>query len=86
MLTVQIRDRQLCFSMGVPVVVNDQDYDVEELTMDDFPEGEAEVARYIILSVELNQAGKLDQHTRYTANDVQSRICISDTARLESCR
>jgi hypothetical protein len=42
--------------MGVPVVINDADYDVEELMMDDFPDDEPATARYIILSVELNQA------------------------------
>lgn len=44
--------------MGVPVVINDQDYDVEELTMDDFPDDEPATARYIMLSVELNQVCK----------------------------
>jgi hypothetical protein len=53
-----IRDRQLCLSTGTPMVINDLDHDVEELTMDDFPDESLDTARYIILQAELNQAGE----------------------------
>jgi hypothetical protein len=33
---VQIRDRQLALAIGVPMVINDLDCDVEELTFNDF--------------------------------------------------
>lgn len=78
-LILQIRDRQLCFSMGVPVVINDADYDVEELTMDDFPDDEAAIARYIILSVELNQAGECAGLPKSSTDETQSLRCIFAT-------
>jgi hypothetical protein len=40
------------------MVINDLDHDVEELTMNDFPDESLDTARYIILQAELNQAGE----------------------------
>ena len=57
-LTGKIRDRQLCLSTGTPMVINDLDHDVEELTMDDISDESLDTARYIILQAELNQAGE----------------------------
>jgi hypothetical protein len=57
-LTRKIRDRQLCLSTGTPMVINDLDHDVEELSMEDFPDENLDTARYVILQVELNRAGE----------------------------
>lgn len=40
------------------MVINDLDHDVEDLTMEDFPDESPETARYMIAQVGLNQAGK----------------------------
>lgn len=44
------------------MVINDVDHDVEELTLEDFPDETLDTARYIILQVELNQAGMSFTH------------------------
>lgn len=51
-----IRDRQVSLSTGPPMVINDIDFDVEDLTMDDFPDEPPETARYIIAQASLNKA------------------------------
>ena len=76
--------------VGVPMVINDLDCDVEDLTLDDFPFEPVETANYIIGQVELNrEAAKLffcycspsilhlsaDPETRYEAQqDVQTTL------------
>lgn len=51
-----IRDRQVSLSTGPPMVISDIDFDVEDLTMDDFPDEPPETARYMIAQVSLNKA------------------------------
>ncbi|KIN07227.1 hypothetical protein OIDMADRAFT_108224, partial [Oidiodendron maius Zn] len=83
-----IQDRQLVLIVGVPIVINDLDCDVEDLTLDDFPSEPVETANYVIGQVGLNhEAAKLffcycspsilylnaDPETRYKAQqDVQT--------------
>ncbi|EKJ73181.1 hypothetical protein FPSE_06605 [Fusarium pseudograminearum CS3096] len=43
-----VRDRQIAISTGTPMVINDMDYDVEELVMDDLIDESAETAQYIV--------------------------------------
>ncbi|KAJ4269932.1 hypothetical protein NW762_001603 [Fusarium torreyae] len=50
-----IRDRQVSISTGTPMAINDLDHDVEELTVQDFPDEAPETAQYIISQVELNK-------------------------------
>ncbi|KAI1610996.1 fungal-specific transcription factor domain-containing protein [Exophiala viscosa] len=50
-----IRDRQVCLSTGPPMSINDLDCDVEDLTMEDFPDESPETAQYIIGQVSLNK-------------------------------
>jgi hypothetical protein len=40
------------------MVINDLDFDVEDLTMDDFLDESPETARYMISQASLNKAGK----------------------------
>ncbi|KAM0414486.1 hypothetical protein ACHAPD_007742 [Fusarium lateritium] len=58
-LTKQVRDRQIAISTGTPMVINDMDYDVEELVVEDLVDESAETAQYIVAQVKLNKAGKL---------------------------
>ncbi|OQU98289.1 Fungal specific transcription factor domain-containing protein [Cladophialophora immunda] len=51
-----IRDRQVCLSTGAPMVINDLDHDVEDLTIEDFPDESPETAQYIIAQASLNKA------------------------------
>ena len=45
----QIRDRQLASGMGKPMMIDDRDCDVEELTVDDFVDGEpSETSNFIV--------------------------------------
>ncbi|OAP56667.1 hypothetical protein AYL99_08779 [Fonsecaea erecta] len=50
-----IRDRQVCLSLGPPMVINDLDFDVEDLTMDDFPNESIDTARYMVAQASLNK-------------------------------
>ncbi|KAF0640694.1 hypothetical protein FPSE5266_20193 [Fusarium pseudograminearum] len=50
-----VRDRQIAISTGTPMVINDMDYDVEELVMDDLIDESAETAQYIVAQVKLNK-------------------------------
>ncbi|KAG7419140.1 Cutinase transcription factor 1 alpha [Fusarium oxysporum f. sp. rapae] len=50
-----VRDRQIAISTGTPMVINDEDHDVEELADDDFPEETPETAQYIIAQVKLSK-------------------------------
>lgn len=40
------------------MVINDLDYDVEELVVQDFPEETPETANYMIAQAKLSKAGK----------------------------
>jgi hypothetical protein len=57
-LTKQVRDRQIAISTGTPMVINDLDYDVEELVVQDFPEEAPETAHYMIAQAKLSKAGR----------------------------
>lgn len=52
-----MRDRQIALAMGVPMVINDLDFDVEELTLDDFPDEPRDAALYIITQASLSRQG-----------------------------
>ncbi|KAH7171688.1 hypothetical protein DER46DRAFT_622571 [Fusarium sp. MPI-SDFR-AT-0072] len=60
-----VRDRQIAISTGTPMVINDEDHDVEELADDDFPEETPETAQYIIAQVKLS---KVDLRSYYFIN------------------
>ncbi|KAI8415757.1 hypothetical protein FOFC_05384, partial [Fusarium oxysporum] len=51
-----VRDRQIAISTGTPMVINDEDHDVEELVEEDFPEEAPETVQYIISQVKLSKA------------------------------
>ncbi|KAF5601767.1 d-lactate dehydrogenase (cytochrome) [Fusarium pseudocircinatum] len=51
-----VRDRQIAISTGTPMVINDQDHDVEELTQEDFSEEGPETVQYITSQVKLSKA------------------------------
>ncbi|QGI62734.1 hypothetical protein CEK26_006693 [Fusarium fujikuroi] len=51
-----VRDRQIAISTGTPMVINDQDHDVEELIEQDFAEEAPEIVQYIISQVKLSKA------------------------------
>ncbi|KAJ9425824.1 fungal-specific transcription factor domain-containing protein [Fusarium oxysporum] len=51
-----VRDRQIAISTGTPMVINDEDHDVEELIEEDFPEEAPETVQYIISQVKLSKA------------------------------
>ncbi|KAF8417392.1 fungal-specific transcription factor domain-containing protein [Tirmania nivea] len=48
-----IRDRQIAAAMGKPVLIQDEDCDVEELSMQDFPTEPKETALFMIETVRL---------------------------------
>jgi hypothetical protein len=50
-----VRDRQVSFSTGTPMVINEFDHDVEDLAMDDLREETPQTARYMIAQVTLNK-------------------------------
>lgn len=50
-----MRDRQVCLATGAPMVINDLDFDVEDLTLDDFPDENKEIALYVISQSLLNK-------------------------------
>ncbi|KAM0083358.1 hypothetical protein ACKRZS_004420 [Fusarium odoratissimum] len=54
-----VRDRQIAISTGTPMVINDEDHDVEELIEEDFPEEAPETVQYIISQVKLSKASKI---------------------------
>ncbi|KAH6988863.1 fungal-specific transcription factor domain-containing protein, partial [Ilyonectria sp. MPI-CAGE-AT-0026] len=70
---VYIRDRQVSLSTGPPMVISDIDFDVEDLTMDDFPDETLETARYIIAQVSLNKAAS-NMKTSFRAADNMSDL------------
>ncbi|QPC59950.1 hypothetical protein HYE67_002181 [Fusarium culmorum] len=43
-----VRDRQIAISTGTPMVINDMDYDVEELVAEDLVDESVETAQYIV--------------------------------------
>lgn len=49
----------MSLAMGVPMVINDLDFDVEDLTLDDFPDEAHDAAVYMISQVELSKTGWL---------------------------
>ncbi|RBR20346.1 uncharacterized protein FIESC28_05310 [Fusarium coffeatum] len=51
-----VRDRQIAISTGTPMVINDMDYDVEELVVEDLADEPIETAQYIVAQVKLNKA------------------------------
>ncbi|KIL94259.1 hypothetical protein FAVG1_02822 [Fusarium avenaceum] len=51
-----VRDRQIAISTGTPMVINDLDYDVEELVVQDFPEEAPETAHYMVAQAKLSKA------------------------------
>ncbi|KAM0468664.1 hypothetical protein ACHAP7_010646 [Fusarium lateritium] len=51
-----VRDRQIAISTGTPMIINDLDYDVEELVLQDFPEEATETAQYMIAQAKLSKA------------------------------
>ncbi|KLO89430.1 cutinase transcription factor 1 beta [Fusarium fujikuroi] len=51
-----VRDRQIAISTGTPMVINDQDHDVEGLVEQDFAEEAPETVQYIISQVKLSKA------------------------------
>ncbi|KAF5671935.1 cutinase transcription factor 1 beta [Fusarium denticulatum] len=51
-----VRDRQIAISTGTPMVINDEDHDVEELTEQDFTEEGPETVQYIVSQVKLSKA------------------------------
>ncbi|KAJ4112143.1 D-lactate ferricytochrome c oxidoreductase [Fusarium equiseti] len=53
-----VRDRQIAISTGTPMVINDMDYDVEELVVEDLADEPIETAQYIVAQVKLNKAGR----------------------------
>ncbi|KAF5974136.1 cutinase transcription factor 1 beta [Fusarium coicis] len=55
-LTDQVRDRQIAISTGTPMVINDEDHDVEELSEEDFTEEGPETVQYIVSQVKLSKA------------------------------
>lgn len=50
-----IRDRQLSLSIGAPMIINDLEYDVDDLTIDDFPFESAETTAYVMSQASLNR-------------------------------
>ena len=52
-----IRDRQISLSTGTPMVINDADFDVEELVPEDIPDEDPETVRYLIGQMSLNMTG-----------------------------
>jgi hypothetical protein len=46
------------------MVINDMDYDVEELVIEDLAEEATETAQYIVAQVKLSKAGRLP-HTSW---------------------
>nr|RBQ89578.1 hypothetical protein FVER53263_05712 [Fusarium verticillioides] len=51
-----VRDRQIAISTGTPMVINDEDHDVEELSEEDFTEEGPETVQYIVSQVKLSKA------------------------------
>lgn len=44
-----MRDRQIASALGKPLMINDQDCDVELLTLDDFEIGDSEEMRHFVI-------------------------------------
>ncbi|EXJ93265.1 hypothetical protein A1O1_01657 [Capronia coronata CBS 617.96] len=53
-----IRDRQVSLSAGTPSLINDLDCDVEELTLEDFPDESEATARYVMAQANLSRIGR----------------------------
>ncbi|GKU07562.1 unnamed protein product, partial [Fusarium langsethiae] len=54
-----VRDRQIAISTGTPMVINDMDYDVEELVVEDLEDESAETAQYIVAQCSKSRETKL---------------------------
>ncbi|CAM1509691.1 Fc.00g000260.m01.CDS01 [Cosmosporella sp. VM-42] len=54
-----IRDRQISFAIGVPMIINELDCDVEDPTPEDFSDESAETAYYIIGQASLNRTASI---------------------------
>ncbi|PTD07899.1 D-lactate dehydrogenase [cytochrome], mitochondrial [Fusarium culmorum] len=51
-----VRDRQIAISTGTPMVINDMDYDVEELVAEDLVDESVETAQYIVAQRQCNKS------------------------------
>ncbi|CAG1997840.1 unnamed protein product [Fusarium graminearum] len=51
-----VRDRQIAISTGTPMVINDMDYDVEELVVEDLVDESVETAQYIVAQRQCNKS------------------------------
>lgn len=47
----------MSLSVAAPMIINDMDTDVEELTLEDFPDEKPETAHYLIAQASLSRAG-----------------------------
>lgn len=56
----KIRDRQVSLAMGIPMVINDLDSDIEDLTQNDFPTESEETAEYVMAQANLSRISKLE--------------------------
>lgn len=56
---MKICDRQMSLCLGIPMVINDLDCDVEELNHNDFPDETQDTAEYVIAQANLARVGKL---------------------------
>lgn len=68
-----VRDRQVSISTGTSMIINDLDFDVEGLTMEDFGQETPETARYMISQATLCQTAS----TIYFAHCAPKRLCAS---------
>lgn len=55
---LQIRDRQVSLCLGMPMIINDDDCTLEDLTLEDFPSEPRETAQYIIAQASLSRTGQ----------------------------
>jgi len=59
------------------MVINDMDYDVEELVVEDLADEPIETAQYIVAQVKLNKAGRQPYSIGDTANGTVARMYFS---------
>ncbi|KAI1053265.1 hypothetical protein LB506_012308 [Fusarium annulatum] len=78
-----VRDRQIAISTGTPMVINDQDHDVEELVDQDFTEEAPETVQYIISQVKLSKAIRITLGLAKHKADFISYYLINLSQRLQ---
>ncbi|KAH7229799.1 hypothetical protein BKA60DRAFT_443178 [Fusarium oxysporum] len=78
-----VRDRQIAISTGTPMVINDEDHDVEELVEEDFPEEAPETVQYIISQVKLSKAMRIKLLFAKHDADFMSYYLINLSQRLQ---